>query len=117
MNKPPLKVGDVLYFVPNERRGPPREVTVESVGRKWATLKGYYSSELRIDLKEWRADGKGYSSPGRCYLNASEYEFAIMRDKLWMQFRRAVECTYGHEPEPDSVIQAAKLLGIELPKE
>ena len=54
-----FEVGQKLWFVRSEKRsGESREVTVEKVGRVWATL----SNRMRCDASG-RVDGGQYSSP------------------------------------------------------
>ena len=84
-----LKVGDRLWFVPNERRGgDPYEVEVRSVGRKWASIAppGWHREEYRIDITTLGADGGKYSSPGRAYRDRAEYEAKQALFKAWSGF-------------------------------
>ena len=85
-----LTVGQKLWFVPSDRRGNHSEVTVEKIGRKWATLDCRY----RIDLVSLRADGGEYSSPGACYLNEQVYLEERMLLSAWNAFKRRIEHIY-----------------------
>jgi len=108
-----LTTGQKLWLVPARGHAQPREVDVEKIGRKWATLSG---SEGRIDLETLRVDGGGLSSPGRCYLdeaawNADQRTELVWRalvDKLW-RFNRDPEVS-----ETD-IREAARLLRIDIP--
>lgn len=79
-----LKVGQSLWFVPNgiSRRGDPREVTVIKVGHKWVTL-DIGNPPYRMAKGEMSVDGKGYMSPGRCYLSREEYESEVAVLAAW----------------------------------
>ena len=71
-----LRVGQKLWWVGNRSAGDgrQREVTVVSVGRKWATLDCKSGYPIRNDIETLWADGKGFWSPGRCYLSKQEYD-------------------------------------------
>jgi hypothetical protein len=66
-----MKTGDKLWFVHNDRRAYRKgyEVEVLSIGRKWATL----SNHERINIETMWADGRQYSSPGRCWPSKAAY--------------------------------------------
>jgi len=82
MTKCTLQVGQVLYFVPSYSYGNSYEITVEKIGRKWATT----SHRHRIDLVTLRADGGGWDSPGRAYLSRAEHETEQARHAAWSGF-------------------------------
>lgn len=83
MSAEPIKVGDKLWYVPNERyHGQPHEVTIVKVGRRWAPSEGNYQP-LRFDLTDLIADGGGYSSPGRAYRDKAAHEADIAIKKAW----------------------------------
>jgi hypothetical protein len=83
-----LTVGQELFVVYDERRraGGNRPVIVTKIGRKWVDIcEGRY----RIDAETLRIDGKGFSSPGRCYLTEQAYrEEAEIKDAWWSLYRR-----------------------------
>lgn len=82
-----FEVGQKLWFVRSEKRtGPPREVTVEKVGRVWTTL----NNHMRCDASG-RVDGGEYASPGRCYASREVYELEQARLEAWWKFKRALE--------------------------
>lgn len=88
MNAPtPEKVviGQKLWYVPRElRRADPREVTVTKVGRKWADVSGGHG---RINVETLEVDGRGYSSPGKCWRSREEYEAYDALCKAWDELR------------------------------
>lgn len=83
--RPTLRVGDKLWYVPRERRdGDGREVTVAKIGRRWATMEGAWP--LRIDMETLAADGGEYSSPGSCFASREAYEAYIALVAAWGDF-------------------------------
>ena len=82
-----FEVGQNLWFVRSERRtGEPREVTVEKVGRVWATL----DNHQRCDATG-KVDGGKYQSPGHCYVSREVYELEQARLAAWWKFKRALD--------------------------
>lgn len=81
-----LKIGDRLWYVPGNRNGSPRHVTVLSVGRKWADIGG----GTRISIETLKADGGKYTSPGTCYPSKEEYEAEQALDRAWRRFENMV---------------------------
>ena len=71
--------GKKLFWVANNNARIQADVTVLSIGRKWASL----SNRERIDIKTLEADGRGYSSPGKCYESREAYELSIETQKAW----------------------------------
>ena len=109
-----LQVGQKLWYVPHRhhRRGEPYEVEVTKVGRKWATVGEGWRQE-RIDLETMQADGKGYSSPGTCYLSREHYETEQERLAAWSQLTKALQysrCPAGVTTE--GIKQAMQLLKV-----
>ena len=43
-------------------------------------------SSSRIDIDTLKVDGKGYSSPGRCYLSREDYEMELQVSIDWGNF-------------------------------
>jgi len=108
-----LKVGQKLWYVP--RRSAPYEVEVTKVGRKWATVGEGYRAE-RIDLETWYADGRGYSSPGRCYLSQEDYVTELDLSRLWAHLQREIQ--YSRCPGGvtiNDIKQAMELLKVSEP--
>ena len=90
-----FEVGQKLWFVWSERRiGEPREVTVEKVGRVWATL----DNHRRCDATG-KVDGGQYQSPGHCYVSREVYELEQSRLNAWWKFKRGLE----HKQMPESL--------------
>lgn len=109
MTRRKLKVGDELYCVPKYRLGDPRTVTVEKIGRKWATLA---KREGRIRLSNWILDGGQLSSPGRCYENEEEYQEYERRKDARLAFTRArAYTTMPEELTLDDLREIAHKLG------
>ena len=83
-----LQVGQKIYWVPNKRNQMvEQEVTVEKVGKKWATISG---GRYRIDIETLRADGGNYSSPGCCYLDRMAYDAELEASRTWDKFRQSI---------------------------
>lgn len=111
-----LAVGQKLYFESSRNRHHHgREVTIVKLGRKWATLDMGHPA-YRIDLTSLCGDGRGYSSPGRCWLSreACEDHNALIAD--WSAFRQTVERHYSPPPDitPERIREAAERLHIEI---
>lgn len=105
------KVGQRLWLVPTFRyEGDPREVVVASVGRKWATLEGLYPSR-RID-NDGRVDGRGYSSPGRCYESREQYEAERDLAACWDDTVRRIGSRVPDGMTMDRVQQVRALVGL-----
>jgi hypothetical protein len=86
-----IEVGQKLWLVPSAGYwGEPREVTVTKVGRKW-----FATDDCgRFDRQSFEADGRGYSSPGRCYLSKEEYDTYLGVVQRWRDLRSAIERRY-----------------------
>ena len=87
-----VTVGQRLLYVPAQNRGPPREVTVTRVGRKWFEANGVYS---RISIETLWVDGGQYGSPGRCWLSAESYEAEKSRQAAWSEFKSLMDRHYA----------------------
>lgn len=110
-----LYVGQQLYFVPSEiRRRNPVTATVTAVGRKWATLELCGWHDVRIDIQTLRADGRGYTSPGSCYLSEGEYATKRLRMYEWDSLKREIYSRgYPHEGVTlEDIRKAMELLGL-----
>lgn len=106
-----LTVGQKLWFVPERNyHGAPREVTVEKIGRVWATV----NNAPRVSLNTLMVDGGGYDSPGRCHLSRDVWEAERKRQIAWSPLRRKIMEQYDapKDFDPISVDAIAKLLGI-----
>jgi len=107
MKQRPLKVGDKLHFVASTNAKYQQEVTVQKVGRKWATL----SNRHRIGIEDWIADGGQYVSPGCCYENQEEYKAEIELCNAWRDFTTQIGRTYNYPPDTTiAKIKTARIL-------
>lgn len=85
------------------------DVVVTQVGRKYVTL----SNNYKMIVENMLLDGKGYTSPGQCYLDQAHYERTTGRKIAWTQLGRDVMNGYAPEGVTFADIQAArKLLGL-----
>lgn len=123
----PIKPGDRFYRVRHLRARSVEAdwVRVTKVGRKWAEFvraKYFKAGEPprspagRFDMETLKLDGGSFTSPGSVYRTADEYEWAVREEKLWEQFRRALDRLHR---KPDNVndvaiFKAAEALGIKL---
>lgn len=116
---PPLAVGQTLHFVPAHRHnGNSHDVVVMKIGRKWADIRpaDWQHKSHRIALDDWRADGGGYSSPGRCYASKEVYDAETARREAWQGLQRQMRDACGQPPDGvtvDAMRQARLLLGLE----
>lgn len=109
-----LTVGQKLWLVLSVQwRGQQREVTVTSVGRKWATIDE--SRRDRISMETLELVGDDGRSQGQCWLSREDWVVATFADTLWQQFKKSIE--YGRRPDgitAEAITQAAELLGVKL---
>lgn len=83
------KVGQSVWYVPSEKyMGDPRDVTIESVGRKWALLAGRAG---RFDVATRQVDGGEFSPRGFVYRSQVEYAAHRSPDRLWEAVRLAID--------------------------
>lgn len=110
-----LTVGQTLWYVPQYSYRPDKggyEVTIEKVGRRWATLA---NNQGRIDRDTLHVDGRGYSSPGRCWINRDHYEKHKRAASVWAEFARQVWTkSLPSNITEENIRQAALLLKLEL---
>ncbi|KVP16905.1 hypothetical protein [Burkholderia ubonensis] len=108
-------VGQKLWFV-GARLGNFKNVTgevaVTAVGKKWAEVAGAFRG--RVDVDSLVADGKGYASPGRCYLSRLEWLDKEGPGLAWEALRVSMlgSCPDGLSYE--TIVQAGKLLGLDV---
>lgn len=86
-----LKIGQKLWFVPSFKRGHPYEVTVTKIGKLYAYLD---DRDRRIHKGSLQVDGRGYNSPGQCYLSKAAYEEEAALDAAWVYFRNFIRDRY-----------------------
>lgn len=116
MSKHDLKVGQQLWFVPRGARGKEsaKFVTVTKLGRDWAYVSGHYSAS-RISLTTLEMDGgRNYSTQGRCYLKREEYENKAAAESALLQIRNGLGAFGRPDIHLSDILQAAKLLKIEV---
>lgn len=101
------EVGQKLWYVPNRTSAhlQPREVTVESIGRKWVTC-----GRMRFDKNTGAVDGGSYSSPGHVYASREEHKNIQAMHDVWEEFVKSLPI--WHPPGGVTVekIKAAKAL-------
>ena len=105
-----LQVGQKLWWVPSARYGmSEQEVTVEKIGRKWATLSG---GRYRIDIKTLRADGSNYCSPGTCYIDKEAFLIERETRLLWCKLRTSLTLQLPAGVTVSDIQQAMQLLKV-----
>ncbi|KVP65662.1 hypothetical protein WJ96_04655 [Burkholderia ubonensis] len=108
-------VGQKLWFV-GARLGNFKalngEVTVTAVGKKWADVQGEFHG--RVDVTTLVADGKGYASPGRCYLSRLEWLDKEGSKLAWEALRVSMLGSCPAELSYETIVQAGKLLGLDI---
>ena len=100
------RAGETLFVV--FQHSEPREMTVESVGRKWVTLD---DERYRFARGSRQLDGKGYSSPGTVYDSRQQYDAELERRKLWLRLRELTQRSAPDHLDNTQLEQALKLLG------
>jgi len=112
-----LSVGQTLWFVPSHSwNGQPCSVTVQRIGRRWAYITGGSGND-RIDIETLALDGRGYSSPGRCWRWRGAWEHEEKRRAAW---RELVSRLSHHPPDHltlDDIKKIAAQVGVTLPEE
>lgn len=108
-----LKENQKLWFVGSGNFSRTRgEVTVTSVGRKWASVEGAFIGRIAVDTL--MADGGAYSPPGRCYASQEDWIAQEGPSLAWRDLRSKMDgqCPKGLSYE--TVVEAAKLLGFDV---
>ena len=87
-----LTVGQKLWWVSDRYRNTREllEVEVTKVGRKWADI----SNRYRVNVQTLETIGKGYSSPGKCYLSKNEYLSEAKTIEAWLSLHGKLSRTY-----------------------
>lgn len=102
-----------LWFVGSGNHARTRgEVTVHSVGRKWAEITGAYRCRIAIDTLI--ADAAGFSSPGRCYLSQADWLAQEGPKLAWQSLRSQLPMACPKELSYDDIVAAGKLLGFDV---
>lgn len=110
-----FKVGQKLIFVHSDARlRKPYEITIQKIGRKWL-----YTQTHRVDCETLFVDGKGYSSPGRCYLTIEAWHQADRLSRTWVAFRKELNNQWKTPAgvSVDDILEASKLLGFSIADE
>lgn len=103
--------GQKLWFVPNDR-SPPREVTVEKVGRVWFTF-----DRFRFEVETGKSEKTGYGSNthGMLWPSREVYEESLKIRRAWFRFAEAVDRL--REPPDyltiDNINEARAALGLD----
>jgi hypothetical protein len=86
------------------------EVTITKIGRTWL----YLNNNHRVDKTLLIADGKGYSSPGKCYLSKKDCDNLTALINEWRLLRELVGSRYNPpcSVTAKSIQQARELLGL-----
>ena len=104
-------VGQKLWWVQAMygRRCEPAQVEVEikKVGRKWLELTNHY----RIKIETMLADGRGYASPGTCYLSQQEYLDDLALRKAWHELQKLIERRKNTSVTKENIQHIRPLLG------
>jgi hypothetical protein len=110
-----LERGQKLLYVGSvygSNRTQRTEVTVVSVGRTWAQIEGPFCG--RLDMETLVVDGRGFGSPGTCYLSREHYQQQEGPKLAWNSLRAAMGNTMPNGVSYENVVAAAKLLGIDV---
>jgi hypothetical protein len=112
---PTIVPGQELWFVASDRRSCARNgyVKVNAVGRKWITLGK--QGQMRAHKDTLIVDGRGFSSPGRCYLTREEYETERANDAAWDSLRDFINTKWSR-PEHLGADEIRKMLAVLAPE-
>ena len=109
-------VGQVVWVEGGSGRSAyQNEATVAKVGRKWATLSGWWRQ--RFDVETWRLDSASCVSSGNVYPCREDREKELAVIAAWRNFANAADrYRYGAPPNAtiETIQQAAELLGLEV---
>ncbi len=88
-------------------------IRVTKVGRKWA----YLANHDRVDLETMCLDGRGFFSPGRCYLSEQHYEQVKATTKHWVRFKLALDrSVMSPNLTIEDIDHAASIIGLAIGK-
>lgn len=108
-----LNKGQKLWFVPSQRGYSQREVEIVKVGRVYAEI----DNNRRIFISDLTVDGRGYSSPGTCYLSREEYEKESALQEAWFLLRDEIGARYNAKNcTINDILKAAELLSLDINK-
>lgn len=107
-----IQVGQKLLVYKTDRRyrdNPPREVTVEKIGRKYATI----DHGRRVNLETMFIDCGHFTPDERCYLSAEDRQNELDLEAAWHRLSDAVRRRHRSPTSNiDSIRQAAVLLNL-----
>lgn len=107
MNKHGIKVGQELWFVPENKAYSQKSIEIERVGTKWGYPRG---SALRINLESLIVEDNGGCSYGRCYL----LRRVARRSGSLRRVAFALRDAMSRRRRPEQIRDAAALLGFAL---
>jgi hypothetical protein len=107
-----LQVGQKLWYVPHHRwHGAPREIIVESIGRKCGKIDERGS---KIDLNTLVVHDRDMGGIAQCYVDRAAYESDALLGRTWRDFQRRL----NHHPPAgvttEEIIALAAKWGIPL---
>lgn len=103
-------VGSMVWVVRRYGKGGYRTIT--KIGRRWVYLDS--GDRFEADDFDMRIDGRGYSSPGRCYASKAEYERSLLINKAWSDtYSRLTYSRPGCLNDIDSINRVRELVGLE----
>jgi len=116
-----LVVGQKLWFVSSNRTWNPlhqikpgQEVEITKIGNKWVTISS--ARDHRFDKADpsMTIDGKGFSSPGRCFLTQEEFETKRKTQIVWDELRKLISNHYSYPigTTIDDILKATEILGL-----
>ncbi|MGI4945244.1 MAG: hypothetical protein ACRYHQ_32560 [Janthinobacterium lividum] len=83
--------GQTLCCQPiGNRKGPPYPVTVQKVGRKWATVFRGGAELCRIDKETLAVDSGNFSPLYRMWLSREEFDQSVTRQNCWADLQRRI---------------------------
>ncbi len=105
-----LEVGQKLWFVPNSRRGNPKEVTVEKVGRRWATL----DISERVDVNTLEVDAGEFTTWATCYLSEEDHRKIVELSVAWSDFAQELRSMYSRPKSVtlEDIVKCREILGM-----
>ena len=112
MNKHGIKVGQELWFVPENKAYSQKSIEIERVGTKWGYPRG---SAYRVNLESLIVEDNGGWHRGRCHLSEAAWRADQEVSDAWRSLRDAM--SRRRRPEGISAKQireAAALLGFAL---
>lgn len=105
-----LTPGQVVWYVPVFPMGEP--VTVEKVGRKWATMVG---RKERIEVATGRVTEPGYGLRGNVWESEADFEVWYRTVESWRAFERDIATrSRPAQATLENIAAARRLLGLEV---